>query len=430
MLKMKNIRIAFVFTCVMCSLLLWAKDDASDFVTVKGQGSGVTVDVALKDAYRDAIETAVGLYVEAEQMVKNDSLIKDEILIHSNAYIENYKELKRETVNGVVKVKIMALVRKQELASKISGVMPARTVELGDQLQKMHVQTVTRTIQGESAAAMFSKLFSGIDFQRQYCEVNLLMTEGVTLVDQKSRSKRFAKNSTDTTSTSIDYPFHLTIDQQKYFESLVPMFDHVLTEISISEPKEVRVSLDRHEHYPDLKKLVDVYSSLYRSRGTGSSPVMTDDRLAISIPEWGNLDACCGSSDKDKPIVVFLITKANKALSVVRAKEYELPQACAKAYFDFEKAQHSANSSLVNYAAMLIDEKSDPIVEAVFEFGGSGSNDPRKCWRSGRLRDGRPFLLIGPWFSAQTSGMCKWQRFSIPSEDLPRVKAVKVELEN
>ena len=44
----------------------------SDIVTVKGKGVGVDETVALKDAYRDAVETAVGLYVDAEQMEKNE----------------------------------------------------------------------------------------------------------------------------------------------------------------------------------------------------------------------------------------------------------------------------------------------------------------------------------------------------------------------
>lgn len=57
-------------------------------VKVRGKGVGVTKAEALKDAYRDAVERAVGLFVDAEQFVKNDELIKDQILTQSNAYIK------------------------------------------------------------------------------------------------------------------------------------------------------------------------------------------------------------------------------------------------------------------------------------------------------------------------------------------------------
>ena len=49
-----------------------SSDAANETVKVPGRGVGTDKDTALKDAYRDAIERAVGLYVDAEQMAKND----------------------------------------------------------------------------------------------------------------------------------------------------------------------------------------------------------------------------------------------------------------------------------------------------------------------------------------------------------------------
>ena len=62
----------------------------TETVMVKGRGVGADKTEALKDAYRDAVERAVGLYVDAEQMMKNEELVKDQILTQSNAYIEKY----------------------------------------------------------------------------------------------------------------------------------------------------------------------------------------------------------------------------------------------------------------------------------------------------------------------------------------------------
>jgi len=54
--------------------------DNGEIVKVRGRGVGADKTEALKDAYRDAVERAVGLYVDAEQMMKNEELVKDQIL--------------------------------------------------------------------------------------------------------------------------------------------------------------------------------------------------------------------------------------------------------------------------------------------------------------------------------------------------------------
>ncbi|MCR4664164.1 MAG: hypothetical protein K5660_02220 [Paludibacteraceae bacterium] len=69
-----------------------ASAQATEIVKVMGRGVGADKAEALKDAYRDAVERAVGLYVDAEQMMKNEELVKDQILTHSNVYIDKYGE--------------------------------------------------------------------------------------------------------------------------------------------------------------------------------------------------------------------------------------------------------------------------------------------------------------------------------------------------
>ena len=65
-------------------------DDA--FVSTMGKGRGTTAEEALKDSFRDAVERAVGVFVDAEQQAENDELIRDKVLTQSNAYIENYNK--------------------------------------------------------------------------------------------------------------------------------------------------------------------------------------------------------------------------------------------------------------------------------------------------------------------------------------------------
>jgi hypothetical protein len=122
-------RMAKVFAVAISLMALAVSAQESETVKVLGKGTGADKTEALKDAYRDAIERAVGMYVDAEQMVKNEELVKDQILTQSNAYIEEYKVLKEETrANGIVELKISANVRKTVLTKKLSDVMPKADV--------------------------------------------------------------------------------------------------------------------------------------------------------------------------------------------------------------------------------------------------------------------------------------------------------------
>lgn len=54
-------------------------------VTAKGVGSSERE--AVEDAFRNAIEESIGLYVSSETQFQNEKLIKDNILTSSSGYI-------------------------------------------------------------------------------------------------------------------------------------------------------------------------------------------------------------------------------------------------------------------------------------------------------------------------------------------------------
>ena len=82
---------------------------------VEAKGTGITEDEAFKQAVVDAVRQAVGTLVTSENVVKNDKLIKDEILTFSNGFVE--KVIKKETRNldGVWETKLICMVRKGKL---------------------------------------------------------------------------------------------------------------------------------------------------------------------------------------------------------------------------------------------------------------------------------------------------------------------------
>ena len=137
---------------------------AAETQTVEGRGVGVNRAEALKDAYRDAVERAVGMYVDAKQGMKNEELVEDQILTQSNAYIEKYEVVKEKNKpNGLVEIRINAEVKKSALTKKLSDIIPRQTFVLGDDTQNIHSRIVTQEKRNVDAAALLENALKGVD---------------------------------------------------------------------------------------------------------------------------------------------------------------------------------------------------------------------------------------------------------------------------
>ena len=52
---------------------------------------GTTKEEALKDAFRAAVRQVVGEVVDGETLVKNEELVKDQVLTYSDGFIPGHK---------------------------------------------------------------------------------------------------------------------------------------------------------------------------------------------------------------------------------------------------------------------------------------------------------------------------------------------------
>lgn len=88
---------------------------------VTATGIGMTLDKALESALQSAVSNAIGTYVSSETMVKNNMLIKDEILSYSGGYVQKYEILSKSNENGVFTIQIQALVKRIQLINKMKS---------------------------------------------------------------------------------------------------------------------------------------------------------------------------------------------------------------------------------------------------------------------------------------------------------------------
>ncbi len=94
-----------------------ANDPNKTVVTVIGVGE--TIEDAKKDAMRSAVERVTGSFVDAKTKLDNDDLT-EQIITASSAYIEKSEILASKKVNGLVKVKMRAVVVNRSYIKKDS----------------------------------------------------------------------------------------------------------------------------------------------------------------------------------------------------------------------------------------------------------------------------------------------------------------------
>lgn len=214
--------------------------DASDTVKVMARGVGVDEAAALKDAYRDAVERAVGLYVDAETQVQNDAVVKDQVLTQSNAYVTEYKTVETKTVDGLIQVRIMATVRKQQLVTKLRGVMPAQTVAVDStSLQNAFAQMASKDKQSGDAAELLKAALAEVD------PVKSLIVAGVRPESQQlltGETIQINGAPMPEDEVLLRYLFELKLDREKYFNEFVPHLKKTLDQISLSNPKELHLT--------------------------------------------------------------------------------------------------------------------------------------------------------------------------------------------
>ena len=191
---------------------------------VTATGIGKDADAALRNALRNAVRQVVGTLVDAQQLVSNDALVKDEILTHSAGYVRTHRMVGTPVTNddGLVEVTITATVNNSLVAEKMRnlGIIGEKKIAEGN------VKTLVDDFENEKAAAigiedaigsaeeMMEKLLE--DFHDQ-----MLNTLDVSLKGQLKSNAR---------ESAVEAEIHISINQRKY-STYVREFTSILRKI-------------------------------------------------------------------------------------------------------------------------------------------------------------------------------------------------------
>lgn len=425
-------------------------------VKVQGRGIGVTRDSALKDAYRDAIERAIGVYVDAEQIVQNDELVSDKILTHSNAYIEDYKIIKESTENNIITIRILASVKQDTLTRKLSDVMPRQTFMIGNELRNIHAKNSTTEKRAADAEALLSNVIKDINPVTHLIRMNLSDNKPLLVKMNDGKERLF-------------YRFKFFVDTAKYYNEFIPSLTKVLDQIAVKKPRSVYLNASRIPinasclnysndvadyilgKWRSIKK-VNSDGTLYGVENGGEREGAYANTIILSASGikggWVfNVyvqDAFLEKEDKERFYFYdsytekrckeryfdgdifhsFVITKMNAGLTVVNAKDYALPAKCLDVVWDWQKKFRNS----VSYNILFKDADENVIVAKSVSFKESlllniflGSlsyygEDKNEAW------------YVSPLIGGDSESFERWIGFDIPQDQLPNIKSISIEL--
>ena len=479
--------------------------DEGDTVKVLGRGVGTTRVVALKDAYRDAIERAIGLYVDAETVAENDQLINDQVLTHSNAYITDYRELGEDKLDGgLIQLRILATVKKRALTTKLSGVMPTQTIALNSAgLQNAHAQLVTKEKRAEDAAALLKNALDGINPMKSLMVANIRPeTQKIVTADDNAGGYsmkggggrggrggrgRGATGEPNANSVTLRYLFEVRLDREKYFSEFVPNLKKVLDQISLTPPKEIRLTelmptsdhrcrrraevLQKYisgEYYcDDLNWIADTQSAAalsigYSDSSTREFKAFLDPLHVYSILWKGenwmwqfsyNLEYRPISSDPDfkfgrnfdmgktKNSVYFaLITSLNEKCSNGKVTMYELDKSVGPVLnawhrdlledgWDPEASWKQGKLKTTNYEIVLLDKSGDEIGAYPWQIPNNALINVKFAEGPRPIRNGVDGMVYAtPFVGCFGECLIQWRDFVLEKDALAKIASVKIEL--
>lgn len=120
-----------------------------EFISVKAEGIGTDIDEAMTNAMREAITTAVGAifraYSEMDSTfqsvgdeITEELAFKEQIMTFTKAYIKDYEVLEKAQDDGIITVKIKALIKLQALEGSILRIAEGFSDFNGDKLLRIY----------------------------------------------------------------------------------------------------------------------------------------------------------------------------------------------------------------------------------------------------------------------------------------------------
>lgn len=271
--------ICFVLLCLLTTALPATAQD--NILTVTSRGVGVSESEAKKDALINAMQQAIGAYMDSETLIENDQIIRDKVLAVSNGFVKEYDVTDGPTkrTDGLYEVTIKAEVQRDKMQER---------------LEKIHA--IESTVAGKDAAAeVFTKIANaeqGKELLRKHLGgllEKLLVARLVGEDGKPGEQVRPIVEIQEDRRIKCTWNIEVYFDMKAFYEQVVPQLDKVFRAVSEGEPGScvymgTQVRSRTQTGYPVLRT-ADVRGQFPRADGKeGIFPVF----LSIGRDQFGS----------------------------------------------------------------------------------------------------------------------------------------------
>lgn len=447
-----------------------ASSAESDTVKSIGRGVGVNETEALKDAYRDAIERAIGLYVDAETVAKNDEIVKDQILTQSNAYITHYDKIKTTNISGgLVEVRIVATVKKRALTTKVSEAMPGAKIDVSSSLGELHAQMTTKENRSQDGAALLENVLKNVDLSK-LLRVSIASNKPVVSNRQATDGYHRGKGDSKRDKIRLGYLFKFEIDKERYFKEVLPPIKEVMDQISITTPKTIRFNVTGEDD-PHNDRTYFSYRDSYLKAGekfeeqlrtmsctscaNGNCGFYDDvKRFTTAFPgcrmdleiEYGNATTLGFQQDQylKNGLVVVLITDVNAGglKGVKYTLDFEAARILNKWHSEYAGGFGGLKGKTLKYDILFKEESGCEVLSHTWNFnqssgGGGGCGvgwnacftriPLKQRWEGGDEKAPMYLWTLTPFIGACAERYVEWHAFDFNKDDLVKIKQLSIE---
>lgn len=215
-------------TTILVGVLLFSMSAAAapseQMETVVVNGIGTDLDKAKYNAARNALEQVIGTFISTESIIKNDKLIKDEVLAHSSGFLKEMAILGSErTQDGLIQVKIKAIVVSSKLKTRIDA------LRISD-----------RSVNGEN---LFTEAFSKIDLQKRNQKLlNQFMQRYPSMAYSHTL---YAPTIINTNAEANTADLQIRVDTQWEASFITEFQQIVASAVSVNQDNTIRVCFER-----------------------------------------------------------------------------------------------------------------------------------------------------------------------------------------
>jgi len=252
-------QIAKATALILLATAIAAYGQQAETMEVTADGYGSTPGQADKDALRAAVKKAVGTFVDSETLIDKEEVVKDEILTHSDGFVEKVLDAgKAEQVSdNIWKVTKKVLVRKGKLVAKLErgGVVTAEMD--GEDIWAQEISKIQNVNDGR---ALLKK------FLQENTMNKLLVARQVDAQGNASdQAGPVVETNYNTGKTTLTFHIQVRYNLEVYYKQYAPQLIKLLDQIMVVENESYPMDF-MHVHEEEV-------SSVFRDHRLQGSPI-------------------------------------------------------------------------------------------------------------------------------------------------------------